>query len=46
MKRDSELQKPVAHTSIWLGKMESDVKWNVWCPKRQKLAHQLKYQKF
>ena len=24
MKRDIELQKPVAHTSIWLGKKESD----------------------
>ena len=33
MKRDIELQKPVAHTSIWLGKKESDVKWNVRCPK-------------
>ena len=29
MKRDIELQKPVAHTSIWLGKRESDqkLKW-------------------
>ena len=27
MKRDIELQKPVAHTSIWLGKRESDQKW-------------------
>ena len=26
MKRDSELQKPVAHTSIRLGKKESDQK--------------------
>ena len=24
MKRDIELQKPVAHTSIWLGKREND----------------------
>ena len=24
MKRDNELQKPVAHTSIWLGKREND----------------------
>ena len=24
MKRDIELQKPVAHSSIWLGKRESD----------------------
>ena len=41
MKRDIELQKPVAHTSIWLGKRESDVKWNVWCPKSQRLTHQI-----
>ena len=29
MKRDIELQKPLAHTSIWLGKRESDqrLKW-------------------
>ena len=29
MKRDVELQKPVAHSSIWLGKRESDqkLKW-------------------
>ena len=27
MKRDIELQKPVAHTSIWLGKKESDQKF-------------------
>ena len=27
MKRDIELQKPVAHTSIWLGKRESDQKF-------------------
>ena len=26
MKRDIELQKSVAHTSIWLGKRESDLK--------------------
>ena len=46
MKRDIELQKPIARTSIWLGKREHDVKWNVWCLKSQRLAHQLKYQKF
>ena len=46
MKRDNELQKPVAHTSIWLGKRESDLKLNVWCPKSQRLALQLRYQKF
>ena len=33
MKRDIELQKLVAHTSIWLRKGESNVKQNVWCPK-------------
>ena len=27
MKRDIELQKPVAYTSIWLGKRESDQKF-------------------
>ena len=27
MKRDIELQKPVAHTSIWLGKRESNQKF-------------------
>ena len=26
MKRDNELQKPVVHTSIWLGKRESNFK--------------------
>ena len=41
MKRDNELQKLVAHTSIWLRIRESDVKWNVWCPKSQRLAHQI-----
>ena len=45
MKRDIELQKPVAHTSIWLGKGESDVKWNVWCPKSQRLTHQIEISK-
>ena len=45
MKRDIELQKPVAHTSIWLRKRESDVKWNVWCPKSQRLIHQIEISK-
>ena len=41
LKRDIELQKPVAHTSIWLGKRESDQKYKiVWCPKSQRLTHQ------
>ena len=42
MKRDIELQKPVAHTSIRLGKRESDQKKNkVYdCSKGQRLSHQ------
>ena len=41
MKRDIELQKPVAHTSIWLGKRKSDQKLKiVWCLKSQRLIHQ------
>ena len=39
--RDNELQKPVAHTRIWLGKRESDFYENVWCPKSERLAHQI-----
>ena len=35
MKRDNELQKPVAHTSIWLGKRESDQKKYI-IPKKPK----------
>ena len=45
MKRDIELQKPIMHTSIWLGKRESNVKWNVWCPKSQRLTHQIEISK-
>ena len=44
-KRDIELQKPVAHTSIWQGKSESSVKQNLWCPKSQRLTHQIKISK-
>ena len=42
MKRDIELQKPVAHTSIRLGKRESDQKKKkVYdCSKSQRLSHQ------
>ena len=41
MKRDVELQKSVAYTSIWLGKRESDQKLKiVWCPKSQRLTPQ------
>ena len=36
MKRDIELQNPVAHTSIWLGKRESDVYENYMMPKKPK----------
>ena len=41
MKRDIKLQKLGAHTSIWLGKRESDqnIK-SLWCPKSQRLTHQ------
>ena len=45
MKKDIELQKLVAHTSICLGKMESDVKWSVWCPKSQRLTYQIEISK-
>ena len=40
MKRDIELQKPVAHTSIRLGKRKNDqkIKVNVYS-KSQRLAH-------
>ena len=41
MKRDNELQKPFAYTSIRLGKRESDLYENVWCPKSQRLVHQI-----
>ena len=42
MKRDIELQKPVAHTSIRLGKRESDQKKNKVYDrsKGQRLSHQ------
>ena len=40
MKRDIELQKPVARTSIRLGKKESDQKNKVYdCSKGQRLSH-------
>ena len=45
MKKDIELQKLVVHTSIWLGKKKSDVKWNVWYPKGQRLTHQIEISK-
>ena len=41
MKRDIELQKPIAHTSIRLEKRESDQKFKVNdYSKRQRLSHQ------
>ena len=36
MKRDIELQKPVAHTNIWLRKRESDLKIKCMMPKKSK----------
>ena len=40
MKRDIELQKPVARTIIRLGKKESDQKNKVYdCSKGQRLSH-------
>ena len=45
MKRDIELQKPVAYTSIWLGKRESDqkLKW-MFIQKAKDLFIKVKYQ--
>ena len=45
MKRDVELQKSVAHTSIWLGKRESDqkLKW-MFIQKAKDLFIKVKYQ--
>ena len=40
------MQKPVAHTSIWLRKRESDIlNWNVWCSKSQRLNHNVEISK-
>ena len=47
MKRDNELQKPVAHTSIWLRKMESDFWIEMYGAQKAKGYHSmLKYKKF
>ena len=47
MKRDNELQKPIVHTSIWLGKMESDSCIEMYGAQKAKgLFSILKYQKF
>ena len=45
MKRDIELQKPVAHSSIWLGKRVSDLilKW-MFIQKAKGLFIKVKYQ--
>ena len=41
MKRDIELQKPVAHSSIWLGKRVSGLKFKwMFIQKSQRLSHQ------
>ena len=45
MKRDNELQKPVAHTSIWLGKRESDLKIKSMMPKKPKACSSIEMSK-
>ena len=41
MKRDIELQKPITHTNIRLGKRENNQKNKVYdCSKGQRLSHQ------
>ena len=37
--------KAIAHTSIRLGKKESNLYENVWCPKSQRLVHQIEISK-
>ena len=47
MKRDNELQKPVAHISIWLGKRESNLCIKMYGAQKAKgYLSMLKYQKF
>ena len=47
MKRDNELQKPVAHISIWLEKRESDFCIKMYGAQKAKgYLSMLKYQKF
>ena len=46
MKRDNKLQKLVAHTSIWLGKRESDLKIKSMMPKKPKACSSIECQKF
>ena len=46
-KKDNELQKPVVHTSIWLGKRESDSCIEMYGAQKAKdYLSILKYQKF
>ena len=47
MKRDNELQKPVAHTTIWQGKREIDFCIEMYHAQKAKgWLSMLKYQKF
>ena len=45
MKRDNELQKPIAHTSIWLGKRESNLKIKSMMPKKPKACSSIEMSK-
>ena len=45
-KRDYKLQRSIAHTSICLGKRESDLlNWNIWYSKSQRLNHNVEISK-
>ena len=45
MKRDNELQKPIAHTTIWLGKRENDLKIKSMMPKKPKACSSIEMSK-
>ena len=45
MKRDFEMQKPVAHTSIWLGKRESNLKIKSMMPRKPKACSSIEMSK-
>ena len=45
MKRDNKLQKPVAHTRIWLGKRESDLKIKSMMSKKPKACSSIEMSK-
>ena len=45
MKRDNKLQKLVAHTNIWLGKRESDLKIKSMMPKKPKACSSIEMSK-